>query len=79
MMPPSPHEVMKALLSAMADTKNVSWVFYSIAVFQIAILLAGLSRRVRTHALFAILVALSQLALPALLAFGIYFSLGPPA
>jgi hypothetical protein len=79
MMPPNSYEVMKAVLSAMADTEDISWIFYIIAVFQIATLLAGISKRVRANSVFLMLVAVSQLALPILLAFGVYFSLQPPA
>lgn len=78
-MPSSPHEILKAFLSVMATTEDASWVLYVAATFQIALLIAGLSKRARRHSILVVLVAISQLILPVLLAVGFYYATKPVA
>lgn len=68
----------QGLLAAMADSQ-FSGPFYVAAMFQIALLIACFSKRVRSHAMFAVLVAISQLILPALLVLGFYYVTRPVA
>lgn len=66
----------EGFLAAMADSQ-FSGIFYAVAIFQIAVLAAGLSERARRHPMLAVLIVISQLILPVLLAFGVYYATRP--
>lgn len=66
----------QGFLAAMADSQ-FSAIFYVVAIFQIALLVAGFSERARRHPMLAMLVVISQLILPTLLAFGVYYATRP--
>ncbi len=78
-MPPTAHEIMKSLLSAMADTEDVSWVFYAIAFFQLSVAACHLSKYFRGKKILTILIIISSLIIPTLLVAGFYFSTKPIA
>lgn len=68
----------QGFLAAMADSQ-FSGIFYIAAAFQMTLLIAGFFKGVRRHSMLVTLVAISQLILPVLLAFGFYYATRPVA
>ena len=71
MMPPSTQEITKTVFSVIADTEEVSWIFYLVAAFQITIFSLGFIKSMRQKRWYVFITAVAILAFPAILFIGI--------
>ena len=68
----------EGLLAVMADS-DFPAPFYFAALFQVTLLILGISKTIGSQFWYRALVGSALMILPALLAIGVYFAMQPPA
>ena len=78
-MPPNTQEVISAFLATMADTDEVSWFFYCLAILHLTLFATFFLEQVRQSFLYKVILLISLAFFPILLCIGAYFATLPPA